>query len=81
MQFLCNANSAVSQTKQTPATPRFHWRDADATFGASKTQGALRAECSKFVLYKIPERLKVKDEMVAIHCPPSNKTGKHAWPL
>ena len=81
MQFLCNANSAVSQTKQTPATPRFHWRETDAGFDASKTQTALRAECSKFILYKIPERLKVWDEMVAIYCPPCNTTSYRAWGL
>ena len=72
MQFICNANSAVSQTKQTPETPRFHWHGVDAAFDPGKSQTALRAECSKFILYKIPERLKIWDQMVAIFCPPCN---------
>lgn len=79
MEFICNANAAVSQTKQVPVTPRFHWQDTDATFESNLAQIPLRKECSKFILYKIPERLKVWDEMVAIYIPPSSKTAPLAW--
>ena len=79
MEFLHNANAAVSQTKQAPETPRFHWQDTDATFDPNQAQVPLRKECSKFILYKIPERLKVWDEMVAIYIPPSSKMATLAW--
>ena len=81
MEFMCNANAAVSQTKQVPVTPRFHWQDTDATFESNLAQIPLRKECSKFILYKIPERLKVWDEMVAIYCPPCNTPSYRAWGL
>ena len=79
MEFMCNANAAVSQTKQVPVTPRFHWQDTDATFESNLAQIPLRKECSKFILYKIPERLKVLDDMVAIYIHPFSKTVPLAW--
>jgi hypothetical protein len=66
MEYLPNANAAVSQTKKAATMPGFHWANASAEFQADGGITVLRKECSKFILYKIPERLKVCDELVAV---------------
>jgi hypothetical protein len=67
MEYLPNANSAVSQTRKAVTTPRLHWENVSAEFNSDAGITVLRKECSKFILYKIAERLKVNNELVAIY--------------